>query len=84
MFTSYNKQMMKWVVMANIFEQYDKLLDVCNREKEEAHQNELYYMLCLSVVKNRKQIEKTALKLANKYGLLGALRLQRTPDKVQY
>jgi hypothetical protein len=64
-------------------DEYNQQVDNRNRENDIHHDNELWYMLCLSLVSNRDEIEKRAFALANKHGLLGALRLQRTTGQGQ-
>ena len=64
-------------------EEYNQQVDNRNRENAVHHENELFYMLCLSLVSNRDEIENQAVALANKHGLLGALRLQRTTAPCQ-
>ena len=57
-------------------DEYNQQVDNRNRENKAHHENHLWYMLCMSLVDNRSEIEARATELAGEHGLLGALRLQ--------
>lgn len=63
-------------------EEYNQQVENRNREKETYRQNNLWHLLCMSLIDNRENIEDKAFALAEKHGLLGALRLQHTTTKV--
>ena len=67
--------------MPNILENYDALVDKYNQMDECYHQNMLWYMLCLSLCKDREAVEERAKVLADKHGLLKALKLLRKRKK---
>jgi hypothetical protein len=64
-------------------EQYNRLIDKCNRLEENLRELRVLYLLCLNLSGHKDVIENGAFDLAEKYGLLGALRLQHTTGTLQ-
>ena len=64
-------------------DEYNQQVENRNREKETYRQNNLWHLLCMSLVDNKDEIEEKAFALAEKHGLLGALRLQHTTGTLQ-
>jgi hypothetical protein len=64
-------------------EEYDALVDKYNRLSETLRENRLFSFLYLHLSGQKNLIEEKAYSLANKHGLLGALRLQPTTAAAQ-
>jgi len=52
-----------------------QILNAYHKLKESYEEDKLWFLLCMSLIDNKEEIEEKAYQLANKHGVLKALKL---------